>query len=599
MALPIDSPGFRETLVVLGSAGLVIPAFHRLRVNPVIGFILVGLFAGPYGLGALTDDLPWVAWISISDAERIEPFAEIGIILLLFSIGLELSFRRLWDMRQLVFGIGSAELLLSSLLIGGIILATGSSWQTATALGLALALSSTALVLPMVGTQSPVGRASFSMLLFEDVMLVPIIFALGVLGPLGGGDDLDSLFRVLWMGGATVIALLLLGRMLLPRLFRQAARTKNPELFLSAALLVIILASMATTLAGLSPIVGALLAGLLIAETEYRAQVEVMTEPFKGLALGVFLITVGMSLDLPFIMSNWPMLLLATVGVLLLKALVTSGLLRLIRTPGGVSAEVGLLMASPSETTLIVLAAAQGARLIGPDTASFWQVVTAIGLTATPLLARLGRDVARRVDGRSDAGLELLEQGHNGRTVIIGFGRVGRMVAQMLERHGKTFIAVDADADTVRRARDEGYPIVFGDVARPGFVEKLDLGHAASLVLTMDNPVQNVATTARARENWPELCIVARARDSGHAGELYRAGATDAVPETLESSLQLSEAVLVDLGVAMGPVIASIHERRAELREEIKALAPEMDRAPSLQRRRLRDAAGTGDDPHD
>lgn len=599
MALPIDSPGFRETLVVLGSAGLVIPAFHRLRVNPVIGFILVGLFAGPYGLGALTDDLPWVAWISISDAERIEPFAEIGIILLLFSIGLELSFRRLWDMRQLVFGIGSAELLLSSLLIGGIILATGSSWQTATALGLALALSSTALVLPMVGTQSPVGRASFSMLLFEDVMLVPIIFALGVLGPLGGGDDLDSLFRVLWMGGATVIALLLLGRMLLPRLFRQAARTKNPELFLSAALLVIILASMATTLAGLSPIVGALLAGLLIAETEYRAQVEVMTEPFKGLALGVFLITVGMSLDLPFIMSNWPMLLLATVGVLLLKALVTSGLLRLIRTPGGVSAEVGLLMASPSETTLIVLAAAQGARLIGPDTASFWQVVTAIGLTATPLLARLGRDVARRVDGRSDAGLELLEQGHNGRTVIIGFGRVGRMVAQMLERHGKTFIAVDADADTVRRARDEGYPIVFGDVARPGFVEKLDLGHAASLVLTMDNPVQNVATTARARENWPELCIVARARDSGHAGELYRAGATDAVPETLESSLQLSEAVLVDLGVAMGPVIASIHERRAELREEIKALAPEMERAPSLQRRRLRDAAGTGDDPHD
>ncbi|API58835.1 sodium:proton exchanger [Tardibacter chloracetimidivorans] len=599
MALPIDSPGFRETLVVLGSAGLVIPAFHRLRVNPVIGFILVGLFAGPYGLGALTDDLPWVAWISISDAERIEPFAEIGIILLLFSIGLELSFRRLWDMRQLVFGIGSAELLLSSLLIGGIILATGSSWQTATALGLALALSSTALVLPMVGTQSPVGRASFSMLLFEDVMLVPIIFALGVLGPLGGGDDLDSLFRVLWMGGATVIALLLLGRMLLPRLFRQAARTKNPELFLSAALLVIILASMATTLAGLSPIVGALLAGLLIAETEYRAQVEVMTEPFKGLALGVFLITVGMSLDLPFIISNWPMLLLATVGVLLLKALVTSGLLRLIRTPGGVSAEVGLLMASPSETTLIVLAAAQGARLIGPDTASFWQVVTAIGLTATPLLARLGRDVARRVDSRSDAGLELLEQGHNGRTVIIGFGRVGRMVAQMLERHGKTFIAVDADADTVRRARNEGYPIVFGDVARPGFVEKLDLGHAASLVLTMDNPVQNVATTARARENWPELCIVARARDSGHAGELYRAGATDAVPETLESSLQLSEAVLVDLGVAMGPVIASIHERRAELREEIKALAPEMDRAPSLQRRRLRDAAGTGDDPHE
>lgn len=282
MALPIDSPGFRDALVVLGSAGLVIPAFHRLRVNPVIGFILVGIFVGPSGLGSLTEKLPWVSWISISDAERIEPFAEIGIILLLFSIGLELSFRRLWDMRKLVFGIGSAELLLSAVIISGTIFLIGQSWQSAVALGLALALSSTTLVLSMVGTQSPVGRASFAMLLFEDLALVPIIFMLGVLGPHGQSNDFSGLVHTIWLGVLTVVLLLMTGRIILPRLFRQAARTKNPELLLSAALLVIILASMATTLAGLSPIVGALLAGLLIAETEYRAQVEVMMEPFKG-----------------------------------------------------------------------------------------------------------------------------------------------------------------------------------------------------------------------------------------------------------------------------------------------------------------------------
>ena len=596
MALPIDSPGFRDALVVLGSAGLVIPAFQRLRVNPVIGFILVGMLVGPSGLGALAHDTRWVSWISISDAGRIEPFAEIGIILLLFSIGLELSFRRLWDMRKLVFGIGSAELLLSAVVIGSVIMLMGESWQAAAALGLALALSSTALVMPMVGTQSRIGQAAFSMLLFEDLALVPIIFALGVLGPHGSGDgEIDALIRTLWLGGVTVAILLLGGRMLLPRLFRQAARTKNPELFLSAALLVIILASIATTSAGLSPIVGALLAGLLIAETEYRAQVEAMTEPFKGLALGIFLITVGMSLDVNVIIRDWPMLLAAIIGVLLVKALVTSGLLRLIQTPGGVSTQAGLLMASPSETTLIVLAAAQTAGLISLQTASFWQVTTAIGLTATPLLARLGQAAARRIDrGGLPAGAALPGDAGRTGTVIIGFGRVGRMVAEMLNRHGRPFIAVDADADTVRQARAEGHPVIFGDVARPGFVEKLNLAQAGALVLTMDDPVQNVATTAKARTLWPNLCIVARARDAHHAGELYRAGASDAVPETLESSLQLSEALLVDLGVAMGPVIASIHEKRTELRAAIMAMAPGIDREPPIHRRRLHDTRMTG-----
>lgn len=591
MALPIDSPGFRDALVVLGSAGLVIPAFHRLRVNPVIGFILVGIFVGPSGLGALTEKLPWVSWISISDAERIEPFAEIGIILLLFSIGLELSFRRLWDMRKLVFGIGSAELLLAAVIISGTIFLIGQSWQSAVALGLALALSSTTLVLSMVGTQSPVGRASFAMLLFEDLALVPIIFVLGVLGPHGQSDDFSGLVHTIWLGALTMVLLLMTGRIILPRLFRQAARTKNPELLLSAALLVIILASMATTLAGLSPIVGALLAGLLIAETEYRAQVEVMMEPFKGLALGIFLITVGMSLDLQVILQNGPMIVAATAGVLLVKTLVTAGLLRLARLPSGVAAHAGLMMSSPSETTLIVLAAAQAARLISPETASFWQVVTAIGLTATPFLARLGQNAAKRIDKAEAGNIELVETDPGqSRVVIIGFGRVGRMVAQMLVRHQRPFIAVDADIDTVARARSEGYPIVFGDVARPGFIDKLDLGRASAVVLTMDDPVQNIASTAKIRLQWPELCIVARARDAGHAGELYRAGATDAVPETLESSLQLSEALLVDLGIPMGPVIASIHEKRAELRDEIMTLAPTLEREPPIRRRRLRDA---------
>ncbi len=581
MAFTLNSTGFSDALVILGAAGIVIPAFARVRVNPVIGFILVGALVGPFGLGHLVPQAPWLYYVTISDPAAIEPFAELGIVLLLFAIGLELSLKRLWDMRALVFGVGAAELILSAALIGAALLALGQPWTGAFGLGLALALSSTALVLPMTGIHGPVGRPAFAMLLFEDVALVPIIF---ILGALGGAASLTSLGSTVAVGFIVIVALLVAGRFLLPRLFAQAARAKNPELFLAASLLAVIVASLATSAAGLSPIVGALIAGLSIAETDYRGEVESITAPFRGLALGVFLITVGMSLDLGAIAANWQSLVMAVVGVMLVKTLVTFLLLRVIKTTKGVALQTGILMASPSETTLIVLGAASAAGLIGAGTAAFWQTVTAIGLTLTPLLARVGKDLARRLEQQGD---EPQEQANVG-TVIIGFGRVGRMVADLLRAHNKPFTAVESDIDAVSAARKDGYNVLFGDASRSDFIDRLRLGHAEALVLTMDDPVLSVRLTRRVRGWVPDLCIVARARDTDHAAELYRAGVTDAVPETLESSLQLSEAVLVDLGVAMGPVIASIHEKRDELRKEIKQ-AGAMDREPRLARTRLQD----------
>lgn len=574
MALQLDNHGFSDALVILGAAGLVIPAFARFRISPVIGFILVGLLVGPAGLGALVDRMPWLYYLTISSPESIEPFAEFGIILLLFSIGLELSFKRLWSMKRLVFGTGAAELIGSALIIGVAIHFIGQSWPGALGLGFALALSSTALVLPLVGTTGVVGRGAFAMLLFEDLALVPIIFVLGALAPTASGDGWANIAGVALRGGLTVVAMYVGGRIVLPRLFGQAARTKSPELFLAASLLVVIVASVATTAAGLSPIVGALLAGLLIAETEYHSEVEVITAPFKGLALGVFLITVGMSLDLRLIAQNWPALLAAVVGVVAVKAVVTFLFLRVAQARRGVAAETGLLMGSPSETTLIVLATAAQAQLILPSTASFWQTVTAIGLTITPLLAKLGSTVSRRIESRSaaDPGDVAIDADGPG-TVLIGFGRVGRMVADMLAVHGQRFVAVEADIDAVAAARRQGHPVLFGDIARAELVDRLKLHTAKALILTMDDPVLTVRIARRVRALAPDLPIIARARDTAHAAELYRAGVTDAVPETLESSLQLSEAVLVDLGVAMGPVIASIHEKRDELRKEIKAAA--------------------------
>ncbi|MDP9422546.1 MAG: cation:proton antiporter [Pseudomonadota bacterium] len=577
------TPALSDALTILGAAGIVIPTFTRFRINPVIGFIIVGIIAGPFGLGALTGQYPWLEWVSITDPEGIEPFAELGIVLLLFSIGMELSFRRLVAMRRMVFGIGAAEMLLIAALIGSALMLFDWPFQSAAWLGLALAMSSTALVLPISGTQGPVGRAALAMLLFEDLALVPMLFLIGATS----GAESSGLGQIALQGTLVILAILVVGRFVLPALFAQAARSKKPELFLAISLLVVILAATVTASVGLSPILGALVAGLVIAETDYRSEVEVVIEPFKGLALGVFLITVGMKIDLGALIADWPALLGALAGVILVKAVVTGLLLRMAGARRGVAAETGVLMASPSETTLIVLGAAGVAGILSAETVGFWSAATAVGLTFTPLLATIGRRMARRVDRAV-----LAEESVGptaGKTVIFGFGRVGRMIADMLKQHNRPYFAVDGDIDGFMEARKSGYSVLYGDVSRRELIEKLDLDKAVAVVLTMDDPALTRRIAKRLRDEHPSLPIIARARDNDHAAALYRAGVTDAVPETLEASLQLSEAVLVDIGVAMGPVIASIHEKRSELRAEIME-AGQLEVEPSLGRRRLRDA---------
>lgn len=575
-----------DALVVLGAAGIVIPAFARARITPVIGFILVGVLVGPFGLGRLVGQFPQLYYFTISRPEAIAPFAELGVILLLFEIGLELSFGRLWDMRAQVFGLGAAKLLLCAALLTIVLIAMRHNVPASAGLGIALALSSTALVLPIAGTQSPVGRKALAMLLLEDIALVPIIFVLGAFGP--GGESGAALFDTLLRGAVIILVMLTLGRFLLPRLFASAARTKSPELFLAFSLLVVIAAALATAGAGLSPIMGALLAGLLIAETDYSREVEALTAPFKGLALGVFLITVGMGIDVSEIWRQFGAIALGVASVLAAKAVVTALLMRVGGASRGIAVETGLLLAAPSETTLIVLSAAAAAGLVSHANAQFWQIVTALGLTLTPVLAMIGRRLATAVDRPSDVPVNAAPSDATGLALILGYGRVGRLVGAMLSRHDVPWLALDADPALVTQARGGGDPVIYGNVANAELLAKLHLDEARAVIVTMDEPVLVSRTVRRIRAAHPDLPIIVRARDAAHAAELYRAGASDAVPEALESSLQLSEAVLVDMGVAMGPVIASIHEMRDELRETIMRDGG-LDQKPRLKAAGLRD----------
>ncbi len=592
---PLDISSYKQALIVLGAAGIVIPLFHRLHVSSVIGFMLVGVIVGPFGLASLTPHLPWLSAITISASASIEPIAHLGVVLLLFMIGLELSFERLWVMRRLVFGLGSLQVVLCAAVLAGAAVLLAHSRISAGVIGLALAMSSTAVVIQVLSEEkrlnTATGRTSFAILLFQDLAVVPILFVLGTFAPMPHVSNVTGFGLAVGQGLLAVAAIVALGRLVLRPLFRSVARTRSAELFVAACLLVVIVTGLATAAAGLSMALGALIGGLLLAGTEYRRQVEVTIEPFKGLAVGVFLISIGMGLDIHTVGAQPLLVLGAAGGMVIVKLLVISGLARTFGLNWVNSLHTGLLLGPGGEFAFVIVSTASGEHLLPPDTAQVMLFVTALTMATIPLLSRLGGRLAPHLAPKMSVDPSILVPqiaDAQPRVIVAGFGRVGQTVASMLEIHKVPYVAIDRDPDRVARQRGQGAPVYFGDITQLDLLWRLHLETARALVITLDDPSSADQLVAAARGERHDLLIIARARDAVHAAHLYRIGASDAVPETIEASLQLSEAVLVDVGVPMGPVIASIHEKRAALQAGIRAMAPEA-KVRVLGRRRLRD----------
>lgn len=600
MAAPLNPDDFKEALVVLGAAAVVVPLFHRLKLSPVLGFMLVGMAFGPSGLGALAEHWPWLSPFAITSTDHIAPIADLGVVMLLFVIGLEMSFERLKLMRRLVFGLGTLQVLVSAAALGGIGLLLGLSPLAAVIIGLGLAMSSTAVVVQVLAEEkrlnSMAGRAAIAVLLLQDLAVVPILFAVDAMeASANAAENAGLLHRLIFdIGKAAlaVVVVLVLGRLLLRPLFRGVARTGSPELFVAACLLVVLGTGLAMASAGLSMSLGALIAGLLLAETEYRRQVQVTIEPFKGLLLGVFLVSVGMSLSLDRVAAAPLFVLAAAVFLVATKGAIVVVLCRAFGLPWSAGLRTGLLLGAGGEFSLVVTALALGGGLIQDETADYALVLAALTMAAIPMLSQLGERLLRPREGHRvvPSGTEPPPAAEGTRRVIIaGFGRVGQTVAEMLEVHKVPYIALDADADLVARERSRGKPVYYGDMTHTAMLHHLELDTARGVVVTLNDREAADALVAAVRQERADLLVVVRAKDAAHAAHLYAVGASDAVPETIEASLQLAEAVLVDVGIPMGPVIASIHEKRAAFQRAMRAGAGTAE-PRQLGHRRLRDA---------
>ena len=566
-------PYLRETILFLTLAGVLIPLLQRVRINPVLGFLAVGTLIGPFGLGRIASAHPWLHWVTFGNPEDVETFAELGVIALMFTIGLEMSVKRLWSMRRLVFGAGSLQVGLSALTIGGIAWAWDHTLESSVVLGLVLAFSSTAVVMQLLGQRrelgTPMGQATFSILLFQDLAVVPLLVLVTIMGQPGDSGFFTLMGIAVFKAVATVGTIYLIGRRLVRPVFHHLASSRQPDSFMALTLLSSLGVAALTWAAGLSMAMGAMLAGLIIAETEFRHEVEITIEPFKGLLMGLFFMSVGMGIDLSEL-AREPFWLPASVaGLMFIKGALLLAILRAQGLSWGRSTEGAVLLSQGGEFAFIVVGVAMTLKLLNPAAGQFMLLVVGFSMLLTPLAAKLGNMLGdwidHRLGQRGDPPAVPQPEALSGHVIIAGYGRVGETIGQILARHHVQFVAVEHDPKLVARRRHLGAPVFYGDASRPDLLRRLHLEEAAAVVLTMDQTRAAMHAVEGIRAVAPTVRIIARARDEHHAAALRRAGADAVISETLESSLQLAGLTLECIGIdeeVMLHVLENERERR-------------------------------------
>ncbi|MDR6642110.1 MULTISPECIES: monovalent cation:proton antiporter-2 (CPA2) family protein [Luteibacter] len=562
----MDGHHFLETAVVFLLATVVaVPLTKRFRLGAVLGYLLAGVVIGPSVLGL------------VSDTEGVATISDFGVVLMLFVIGLELSPSRLWVMRRAVFGSGSLQVITCALALGAIgYFLFGLTWKAGVIVGGSLALSSTAFGLQILAERKEAGaaygRQAFAILLFQDLAAIPLIAAVPLLGGAvahgAHGPDTMSVVRVV----GTIFAVILGGRLLLRHVFRFVARAKSTEVFTATALLVVMGTAWLMELAGISVTLGAFLAGLLLADSEYRHELESNIEPFKGLLLGLFFVSVGMSVDLALLVAK-PLLVLGMVALLLtVKALLIVPLGRLVASlTTADSVRLAAVLASGGEFAFVILNLAQQNRLIDDSQRGLMVMAISLSMALTPLLVLAASRLVHERVRKPDRAFDTIEA-DTPRVIIAGFGRMGQIVARVLRAQGIQFVALESSVEQVETSRRfGGTSLFFGDPGRPEMLRAAQADKAEVFVIATDDPEANIRTARLVKRQYPHLKIVARARNRQHAFRLMDIGIEDPVRETFYSSLEMTRHVLQSLDMSADVVDSRIARFRKHDEQVLRA----------------------------
>ncbi|WP_019646363.1 monovalent cation:proton antiporter-2 (CPA2) family protein [Novispirillum itersonii] len=531
-----------DILWLLLAAVVAVPVLQRFGVPSVLGYLAAGVALGPYTPGV------------VIDVESTLPLAEFGVVFLLFAIGLELPLSRLRTMRRYIFGLGALQVLGTAAVLGGLGLAFGLSPKAAVLIGVTLAFSSTATVLAILVERNEAvtqtGRVSIAVLIFQDLAVVPVLALLPLLA--GSGHDIGTALGLALAKACVAMALIfILGRYVVRPLYGFIAARRTSEVFTAANLLLVLTVAWVTEMAGMSMALGAFLAGLLLADSPYRHQVEADIDPFRGLLLGLFFMTVGMTIDLPFVAHNLLLVLAVTLGLLALKAGVLIGLSRLLGLDWATVLRVGLLLAQGGEFAFVVFGKAGTLGVLDHTTTQTLTATVALSMILTPVLSSAGRRWSKKLKRR--LGLDLVPTGTEEarqHVIIAGYGRVGRTIATLLKEHGVPYVALDLDAERVAEARAEGLPVFYGDVSQAGVLRSIGVERARAAIITVNNARGAERAVAAVHDHMPGLPIIARAHDLRQQGVLRSAGAVLVVPEAIEVSFQMAGLALRSMGVS-------------------------------------------------
>ncbi|MHC8410303.1 cation:proton antiporter [Pseudomonas sp. Hz4] len=537
---------FANLLIILASSLVVIALFQRLRLPPVLGYLCVGLMIGPTALD----------WIN--ESEELPDLAELGVVFLLFSLGLEFSLSKMLALRRVVFGLGSLQVLCSGTLLGGLLILLGMPITPALLLGAGLSLSSTAIVSKELGSLGEIfsshGQNAIAVLLFQDIVAVLLLTLVPVFA---GSSDQAWYWALPVTLGKTVVlfvGLLLASRWVLPRLFHEVAAARSAELFVLLALVIVLLTAWLTHLLGLSPALGAFLAGMLLGESHYRHQIEADIRPFRDILLGVFFVSIGMLIDLQLFASHGLLILGLTLGLLLIKGSVVALLVKWRGSDGETAWRSGLALAQGGEFCFALMAQMQLNKLMPADLGGLLLAATFCSMLVTPLLLRAAPRIATHVHRKPNEEAKLeeisaLNAGLHRHVVICGYGRVGQSIGRFLRHEHQPYIALDSDPVRVQEAAVVESCVHYGDSRRGELLVAVGLERARLLVVAVDKPDIALLILKEARRFNPTVPILVRTRDDSQLAELKAAGASEVVPELLESSLMLASHALIMLGL--------------------------------------------------